>query len=162
LNDLQIFAADVGNAYLNAPCREKIWTRAGREFGSDEGSIMIIVRALYGLKPSGASWRATFAQKLVDMGYTSSKADPDVWLRPAVKNNGLQYYEMLLIYVDDILCVSHQPHHTMDQIQKLYRLKDKVIGPPKSYLGANISINQIPDGSEAWSASARDYVKMAI
>jgi len=24
LNDLDVFAADVGNAYLNAPCREKI------------------------------------------------------------------------------------------------------------------------------------------
>jgi len=49
LNDLQIFAADVGNAYLNAPCCEKIWTRAGKEFGSDEGLVMIIVHALYGL-----------------------------------------------------------------------------------------------------------------
>jgi len=28
LNHLEIFAADVGNAYLNAPCREKIWTKA--------------------------------------------------------------------------------------------------------------------------------------
>jgi len=154
--------ADVSNAYLNTPCHEKIWTHAGREFGSDEGSIMIIVRALYGLKTSGTPWCATFVQKLVDMGYTSSKADPDIWLRPAVKNNSCQYYEMLLIYVDDILCVSHQPHHTMDQIQQLYRLKDKVIGPPKRYLGANISTYQLPDGSEAWSASARDYVKTAV
>ncbi len=55
LNDLEVFAADVGNAYLNAPCREKNWTRAGKEFGSDKGCIMIIVRALYGLKTSGAA-----------------------------------------------------------------------------------------------------------
>ena len=32
LNDLDIMAADIGNAYLNAPCREKIWTVAGKEF----------------------------------------------------------------------------------------------------------------------------------
>jgi len=56
LNDLDIFAADVGNAYLNAPCHEKIWTQAGKEFGSDEGCVMLIVRALYGLKTSGAAW----------------------------------------------------------------------------------------------------------
>jgi len=80
LNDLEVFAADIGNAYLNAPCHKKIWTRAGKEFGSDEGCIMIIVRALYGLKTSGAAWRAAFAQKLVEMGYKSSKADPDVWI----------------------------------------------------------------------------------
>jgi len=162
LNDLQVFATDVGNAYLNAPCREKIWTRAGKEFGSDEGSIMIIVRALYGLKTSGAAWHATFAQQLSDMGYASSKADPDVWLRPAVKNDGHHYYEMLLIYMDDILCVSHRPHDTMQQIQQLYRLKDEVVGPPKRYLGANIAKFQLPDGTEAWSASARDYVKTAV
>ena len=28
LNDLDIFAYDVGNAYLNAKCREKIWTES--------------------------------------------------------------------------------------------------------------------------------------
>ena len=31
LSDLDIMAADIGNAYLNAPCREKIWTVAGPE-----------------------------------------------------------------------------------------------------------------------------------
>jgi len=162
LNDLQVFAADIGNAYLNAPCREKIWTCAGKEFGSDEGSVMIIVRALYGLKTSGAAWRATFAQTLVEMGYVSSKVDPDVWLRKAMRTDGHHYYEMLLIYVDDILCISHQPQSTMDQIQQLFQLKDESIGPPKRYLGANISQYQLPDGSEAWSASARDHVKTAI
>jgi hypothetical protein len=29
LNDLDVCMADVGNAYLNADCREKIWTIAG-------------------------------------------------------------------------------------------------------------------------------------
>jgi len=42
----------------------------------------------------------------------------------------------------------------MEQIQQLYRLKDEVIGPPKQYLGANIAMYQLPDGMEAWSASA--------
>ena len=29
LNDLDVMDCDVGNAYLNAPCREKIWFVAG-------------------------------------------------------------------------------------------------------------------------------------
>jgi len=33
INDLNLSACDIGNAYLNAPCREKIWTVAGSEFG---------------------------------------------------------------------------------------------------------------------------------
>ena len=59
LNDLDVLAADVGNAYLNADCREKIWTIAGPEFGSKAGTVMIIEKALYDLKTSGAAWRAS-------------------------------------------------------------------------------------------------------
>jgi len=88
LNDLNILVADIGNAYLNNPCREKIWTRAGIEFGSDAGCIMIITQALYGLKMSGAAWRSTFAGKLMDLGYQSSKADPDVWITATTKSDG--------------------------------------------------------------------------
>jgi hypothetical protein len=46
LNDLDIMACDIGNAYLNAPCREKVWFVAGPEFGSRQGTIIRIVRAL--------------------------------------------------------------------------------------------------------------------
>lgn len=42
LNDLDVLGCDVSNAYLNAPCREKLWIEAGAEFGDDKGSIMII------------------------------------------------------------------------------------------------------------------------
>lgn len=67
LNDLQICVADVTNAYINADNREKIWTIAGPEFGvTEQGSVMIIKKALYGLKSSGAAWRALFASMLVD------------------------------------------------------------------------------------------------
>ena len=33
LNELDVMACDVGNAHLNAPCREKIWFVAGLEHG---------------------------------------------------------------------------------------------------------------------------------
>jgi hypothetical protein len=56
LNDLSVLSCDIQNAYLTAKCREKIWTRAGPEFGSDQGKVMIIVRALYGLNSSGAAF----------------------------------------------------------------------------------------------------------
>jgi len=98
----------------------------------------------------------------MEMGYTSTKADPNVWIRPTTKPNGFQYYEMLLIYVDDILCISHQPLQTMKQIKELYCLKDDSVGPPKCYLGANIAKFQLPDGTEAWSTSAHNYVKTAV
>ena len=79
LNDLSVMACDIQNAYLTAECREKIWTRAGPEFGSENGSIMIVRKALYGLKGSGAAFRAHLAEKLHYIGFVPTRADPDVW-----------------------------------------------------------------------------------
>jgi len=108
LNDLDLVAADIGNAYLQADTKEKIYAIAGPEFGGLQGRKMIIIRALYGLKSSGAAWHDHFAQTLHDLGFKTSYADPDVWMRPAVKGNGIKYYEYILVYVDDLLIKSHQ------------------------------------------------------
>jgi hypothetical protein len=80
LNGLSVLACDIQNKYLTAPCREKIYMTAGPEFGSDKGKTMIVIRALYGLKSSGAAFRAFLAETLYDIGYKPSVADPDVWM----------------------------------------------------------------------------------
>ena len=69
---------------------------------------------------------------------------------------------MVLVYVDDIMVLLHEPKQTMDAIASLYRLKEGSIGEPKIYLGANISKYQLPDGRECWSMTGRDYVKNAV
>ena len=54
LNDLQLHAGDVGNAYLETKTREKVCVYGGpvfRDLGM-EGHLLVIVRALYGLKTS--------------------------------------------------------------------------------------------------------------
>jgi hypothetical protein len=58
LNGLDIAAADIGNAYINAPCRERVGITCGAEWGPLQGMKAKIVRALYGLKSSGAAWRS--------------------------------------------------------------------------------------------------------
>jgi hypothetical protein len=106
LNGLDVLACDLENAYLNAPCKEKIWFEGGIECGGDNGKVLVLVRALYGLKSAGSSWRSTLAQALRDLGFESTLADPDVWLKPPARDDGFEYYEMLFVYVDDILTVS--------------------------------------------------------
>ena len=39
LNDLDLFACDVEGAYLYDDCLEKVWCKAGSEFGSDKGKF---------------------------------------------------------------------------------------------------------------------------
>ena len=68
LNGVEIRAADIGNAYLNAKCQENIWTVAWTEFGSEKGKVMLLVCALYGLKSSGAAWRQMLDQTLRYIG----------------------------------------------------------------------------------------------
>ena len=116
LNGLDMMACDVGNSYLNAPCRGKIWFVAGLEHGERKGRVMVVVRALYGLKSSGASWRAMFAETLSEMGFVPTQADPDVYRRRARKPSGEEYYELLLVYVDDVLTCSHAPQAIMDAL----------------------------------------------
>ena len=62
LHDLEVKAADVLNAYVMAPNHEKIWSVLGPEFGDDACKSAVIVRALYGLKSAGVSFRAYLAQ----------------------------------------------------------------------------------------------------
>ena len=60
LNDLDMMAYDIGNAYLNEPRKAEIWFKAGTECGEHWGKVMILVLALYGLKTSGASRQSIF------------------------------------------------------------------------------------------------------
>jgi hypothetical protein len=161
LNQLEILACDIQNAYLTAECREKIYVMAGPEFGSEEGKVMIVRKALYGLRTSGAAFRAHLAETLYDLGYAPTRADPDVWIRPAVKPDGFKYYEMVLVYVDDILCVSHDPKATMSGIQETFKLKDDKIEKPESYLGAQLA-HVVIGGQLCWTMSSHEYVKAAV
>ena len=167
LNDLDVLSADVQGAYLNAPTKEKVYTTAGLEFGADKvGRPVLIVRALYGLKSSGARWRDHMAATLREAGFVSCKGDPDVWMRPKVKPNGDKYWEYVLCYVDDILCVSHEPQTVMDYLASKYTLKKGSVKEPDAYLGAEVkkwTIEGADNPSKVrWAMSSDLYVKRAV
>ncbi len=99
LNDLKVEASDVLNAYIMAPVAEKIWTILGPEFGNDFGKTAIIVRALYGLKSAGAAFCAHLTSFMQQLGYTSCKADPDLWYKAETRpDNNFSYYAYILCY----------------------------------------------------------------
>ena len=123
LNGLDILACYIHNAYLTVKCREKIWTISSPEFGNEESSLMIVKMELYGLKSSGAAFRAKLAGVPHDLMYVPSKADPDVWIRPAVRPDGSEYYEMELCYVNDVLLIAAEPMKTVYGIRAVLKLK---------------------------------------
>jgi hypothetical protein len=163
LNDLDILSCDVQNAYLNAGTKERNWFTAGLEFGlNNVGKPILIVKALYGLRSSGAQWREHMANTLRTAGFTSCKADADVWMRPAVKANGTKYYEYVLCYVDDILCGSEHPQKIMDYLASVYTLKEGSVKEPDVYLGADIKKFSTHNGATAWGISSDNYIKSAV
>ena len=99
---------------------------------------------------------------LWDLGYESSKADLDVWICKAVTNSGHEYYEMLFMYVDDILSVSHKSQEAIAEIMTFFKPKDGSIKEPKIYLGDDVAKMQLPNGHKVWTMSPRTYVENAI
>ena len=45
---------------------------------------MIIRKAIYGLRTSGAAFRSKLADLLHEYNYRPSEADPNVWISPSV------------------------------------------------------------------------------
>jgi hypothetical protein len=145
-NGLDVMSCDVSNAYLNAPCQEKIWFVAGPELGSRKGQVVKVMRALYKLKLSSTAWCALLQQTIVDMGFVSTIADPDVYCKCQTNNNdNFEYWELLLLYIDDILVISHEPEPHMDKLQNEYGFALSAMGAPEQYLGSkNIEKVTIP------------------
>ena len=75
LNNLDIWGADIGNAFLEAFTDGKLYIVAGPEFQELEGYILIFLMVLYGLKSPGKRWTEVIHGILRDMKFTPSKAD---------------------------------------------------------------------------------------
>ena len=162
LMDLDVLAADIQNAYLQAPPSEQFYTIAGPEWGSRKGQRMLIVRALYGGKSSGRDFRNHLQSCMSTMGFDHCESDHDVWRKAAVTDDGTEYYEYILLYVDDCLVVSHRARDILTELNGFFTLKKSSIGPPKIYLGSTISQVTLPNGVKAWASSSSQYVKEAV
>ena len=163
LNDLEVKASDVQNAYLTAPCAEGIYTRLGPEFGPDQGRLAVIVQALYGLKSAGASFSRHISDCMRTVGFEPCKADPDLWFRPAMQpDDGFKYYDYVLLYVDDCLAISHNAIIVLEQLDKYFQMKPGSIGDPDIYLGAKLRSVSLNNGVRCWSMSSAKHVQEAI
>ena len=157
-NSLDVMSGDVGNAYLNAKTREKIWVKFGPEFGLKiAGRVGIMIKSLYGLKTSSARWSEHLADTLRSMGWKESKAENDVWMKDMNT-----HYEYLAVYSDDIIVASKNPQEVMDEIRKTYIMKG--VGVPDYFIGAEygrIKGNYTDRGvTSTWSA--KTYLKNVI
>ena len=153
LNGLETWATDIGNAYLEAETKERVYIIAGAEFGDLEGHTLVIFKALYGLRSSGLRWHERFADCLRDMGFSPSKAEPDIWMRP----NG-DAYEYIGVYVNDLAIVARDPGEIIDTLKNKHGFKLKGTGPITFHLGMDF----FRDANGVLCIAARKYVEKMI
>ena len=163
LNGLDVTAGDIQNAYLTAPTSEKYWTVCGPEFGPElQGCKALIVRALYGTKCAGRDFRNHLRSCMELLNYQPCLADPDLWMRDAINSAGQEYYEYVLLYVDDCLVIGENAMEQIMQIDKYFPMKPTSIGPPTIYLGAKIGNVELNNGVKSFYFNMSQYIKEAI
>jgi hypothetical protein len=121
------------------------------------------VRALYGLKSLGASWRAHIAHTLYAMNFDPSRGDPYVWMRMAFNPiTKVSYWEYLIVYVDDLLAIGLDPRATINMLEMdcNYVLKD--FGPPTRYVGASIGTYNLDNTMTCFFMAPGQYLVNAI
>ena len=112
--------------------KERCYITAGDKFGPEKGKTFVIVQALYGLASSGAAYRALF-----------------------------EYYEYVLVYVDDILMISAEAEALGEALMREVKFKNDQVAPPEIYLGAKLEPMSL-NGYDCWSMGSTDYIKAAV
>ena len=159
LNNLQVCAGDVGNAFLYGTTQEKVYIVAGPEFGPKlAGKRLLIEKSLYGLASSAARYHEHCSAQLTKLGFKPTKADSDLWY----KKHNLGHYEYIARYVDDIMVFAKDPMAIMKELEKVYVLKG--VGSPRYYLGGDVL-----DLDEQWekegithALSAQTYIQNCV
>jgi Reverse transcriptase (RNA-dependent DNA polymerase) len=112
LNGLQLWATDIGNVYLETYTSKKAYIVSGPKFGERERHILVISKALYGLRSSGARWHDRFADCTRKRGFFFCKAEPNIRMRK--KNN---QYKYIAVYVDNLAIAMKNPKELTDVLE---------------------------------------------
>jgi len=117
---------DIGNAFIQADTKEKIYTRCGSKIGSREDCVALIVRAIYGLCIS--------AERFITLstGFFFAifrifppRYDRDTWMRMRVNADG---YDYICTHVDDFNIVAKYPDHWINLIEDVFSKTKQTTG----------------------------------
>ena len=118
-----------------------MYTILGPEFGQDEGKMMIIVGALYGLNIAGEYFQNHLAECMQFMGYKPCLYDPALWMKLMnISRNDFEHYECVLIYVGDVLAISDDTTEFLQNIGRYFVLNPGYLSKLNIYLGAELNL----------------------
>jgi len=137
LNDLKIWSTGVGNACLETHTEEKVHVIAGPEFGDREGHVLTVLKVMCGLHSSWPRWSEHLADVLREMGFFTSKAEKDIWMR----DKG-DHCECIAVHVDDLLIASKDPAFVVKLLTETHQFKLKGTCPAEFHLGCDFFLDE--------------------
>ena len=150
INYLEFKASYIQNAYITAPCQEKVWIIFGPKWGNNAGKKANILCSLYGLKSAGTSFCAHLADCMRNLGYETCLDGPDLWLNLMVRpDDHEKSYSCILCYVDDILVIFRDSMSVLEKLDGYFKLKYNSFGDPAIYLGYKLRKVTLENGVEA-------------
>jgi Reverse transcriptase (RNA-dependent DNA polymerase) len=102
------------------------WTRVWT------GYTLIIFKALFSLRSSGLCWYQRFSGVERALGFNSSKAETEIWMRE--KDS---IYEYIAVYVDDLLIAAKDPEAITKALMEHHKLKLNDVGTLTYHLGCD-------------------------
>ena len=90
INVIDLKCANIQNVQFNSKPKEHIYFYARKEFGKDWGKVVVVVRALYGLKSDGSACAAATWKFTRDLGFQPCIDYDDVWTISAVDTSAIE------------------------------------------------------------------------
>ena len=79
-----------------------------------------------------------------------------------MKEDGSEYYEYMLMYVDDVLAISTNAKQLLKSLEgDTVKYKNGKIDHPDMYLGATLKLKAL-DGIKMWTITSAEYVNAAV
>ena len=135
VRDLDVYAYDISCAFTYAPLKEQVYMRAPEGFPCSPDTVLLLKKALYGLKNAPKAWQETLMQVFVAAGFVRMLNDQCVLRRGD---------DFLLVWVDDILCFTSDfaVHREITSILESH-FKTSDLGAVELYLGIQIERTEI-------------------
>lgn len=117
---LEIYQVDVDSAYLYGEIDKEIYMMAPPGFDL-KGDVLLLLKAIYGLKQAGKIWNTVLHKALIDAGFTVTTVDPCLYLYRLG-----DVVIIIAVYVDDIIigCKPAQYEIIAGVLKKHFQIKE--------------------------------------
>ena len=125
---------DVKTAFLNGDLDEVIYMQLPEGFRNQEGQVCRLLRSIYGLRQAPRAWNKKLCGDLQLAGFR-----PLVHAESVFRSTAPTSLVVIVIYVDDILVISHDlqaVEQVKSLLSSLYTIKD--LGDAEYFLGVKI------------------------